>query len=52
MMILQGADDGIDGVDDGIGWSMAIDKSSGKFVISAAGAKVGYVVFGSCKPQP
>ena len=51
-MILQGADDGVEGVDDGIGWSMAVEKSSGRFVIGAAGDKVGYVVFGSCKPKP
>ena len=51
-LILQGADDGVEGVDDGIGWSMAVEKSSGKFVIGAAGDKVGYIVFGSCKPKP
>lgn len=48
-LILQGADDGVEGVDDGIGWSMAVEMSSGRFVIGAAGDKVGYVVFGSCK---
>lgn len=52
LMILQGVDDGLAGVDDGIGWNMAVDKTSGMFVISAAGAKVGYIVFGSCKPKP
>ncbi len=51
-MILQGADDGVEGVDDGIGWSMAVEKNSGRFVISAAGDKVGYIVFGRCKPKP
>jgi hypothetical protein len=51
-MILQGADDGIEGVDDGIGWSLAVEKTSGRFVISAAGDKVGYIVFGNCKPGP
>jgi hypothetical protein len=50
-LILQGADDGVEGVDDGIGWSMAVEKSSGRFVISAAGDKVGYIVFGGCKPK-
>jgi hypothetical protein len=51
-IILQGADDGIAGVDDGIGWSMAVEKTSGRFVISAAGDSVGYIVFGRCKPKP
>jgi hypothetical protein len=50
-MILQGADDGVAGVNDGIGWSMAVEKSSGRFVISAAGDNVGYIVFGSCKSK-
>lgn len=50
-LILQGADDGVEGVDDGIGWSMAVEKTSGRFVISAAGDKIGYIVFGSCKPK-
>ncbi len=52
MMILQGADDGMAGVDDGVGWSLAIEKSQGRFVVSAAGDNVGYIVFGSCKPMP
>jgi hypothetical protein len=51
-LILQGADDGVEGVDDGIGWSMAIEKTSGRFVIGAAGDNVGYIVFGRCKPNP
>jgi hypothetical protein len=51
-LILQGADDGVEGVDDGIGWSMAIEKTSGRFVIGAAADNVGYVVFGRCKPKP
>ena len=49
-LILQGTEDGVDGVDDGIGWSMVIGKASGKFVVSAAGDNVGYTVFGSCEP--
>jgi hypothetical protein len=51
-LILQGAEDGVAGVEDGVGWSMAIDKVSGKFVVSAAGGNVGYIVFGSCKSYP
>ena len=47
-LILQGTDEGVEGVEDGIGWSMAISKETGKFVISVSGTAVGYVVFGSC----
>ena len=47
-LILQGTDEGVEGVEDGIGWSMAISKETGKFVISVSGTSVGYVVFGSC----
>jgi len=48
-LILQGADEGVEGVVDGIGWSMAISKDTGRFVISASGTSVGYIVFGNCK---
>ena len=47
-LILQGTDEGVEGVEDGIGWSMAISKETGKFVISVSGTSVGYVVFGAC----
>ncbi len=47
-VILQGVSDGVEGVNDGIGWSMSISKETGKFVLTASGDKVGYVVFGSC----
>lgn len=47
-LILQGADDGIEGVRDGLAWSMVIDDTSGKLVISAAGDGAAFVVFGAC----
>jgi len=47
-VILQGVNDGVEGVNDGIGWSMSISKETGKFVITASGDNVGYIVFGSC----
>lgn len=52
LLILQGADDGVEGVNDGVGWTMAIEKSDGAFVIGVAGDAVGYLVFGQCKVQP
>ena len=48
-VILQGVNDGVEGVNDGIGWSMSISKKTGKFVITASGDKVGYIVFGICR---
>ncbi len=50
-VILLGAEDGVEGVDDGVGWAAAISRDSGRITISAAGQGVGYIVFGSCTPE-
>jgi hypothetical protein len=50
-VILQGVDEGVEGVDDGLAWSLAISKKDGKAVLSASGDKVAYVVFGVCAPR-
>jgi hypothetical protein len=47
-LILQGIEDGVENVDDGLAWSMAISKKTGKVVLSASGDGVAYVVFGTC----
>ena len=47
-LILQGVEDGVENVDDGLAWSMAISKKTGKVVLSASGDGVAYVVFGTC----
>lgn len=47
-LILQGAEDGIEGVRDGVGWSIAIAEDTGNMVLSASGDDVGFVVFGAC----
>jgi hypothetical protein len=47
-LILQGAEDGIEGVRDGVGWSLAIAEDTGKMVLTASGDDVGFVVFGAC----
>ena len=49
-LILQGAEDGVEGVRDGVGWSMAIAEETGKAVLTASGDQVGFVVFGACTP--
>jgi len=47
-VIIQGAEDGIEGVRDGLGWSLALVEETGKMVISASGDDVGFVIFGAC----
>ncbi len=47
-LILQGAEDGIKDVRDGLGWTLAISETSGEFVLSASGDQVAFVVFGAC----
>ena len=49
-LILQGAEDGVEGVRDGVGWTMAIAEETGKVVLTASGDQVGFVVFGACTP--
>ena len=51
MIILLGAEDGVEGVDDGVGWAAAVSKDTGRFTISAAGQGVGYIVFGVCTAE-
>ncbi len=36
-MVLQGVDAGVEGVDDGLAWSLTISKKNGKAVLSASG---------------
>ena len=47
-VILQGAEDGIEGVRDGLGWSLAVDEQNGKMVLTASGDAVAFVMFGAC----
>jgi hypothetical protein len=47
-IIIQGAEDGIEGVRDGVGWSLAIAEETGKTVLTASGDEVGFVMFGAC----
>jgi hypothetical protein len=47
-LVLQGADDGVEDVRDGLAWSMAISEDTGKMVLSAAGDGFAMVVFGAC----
>ena len=49
-LVIQGVDDGLDGVVDGFAWSLLISEKDGKSVLSVARDGVAYVVFGVCKP--
>jgi hypothetical protein len=49
-LILLGADEGMAGTSSGLGWSLSIEKTSGKAVLSAAGSGIAYVAFGTCSP--
>ena len=51
-LILQGAEDGIADVRDGLGWTLAISEISGEFVLTASGEEVAFVVFGACTDMP
>ena len=47
-LILQGADGGIEGVEDGNGWTMVIDEGTGKMSMTASGDGFVIVAFGAC----
>ena len=51
-LILQGAEDGIEGVRDGVGWTIAISETTGKLILTASGEGVAFVAHGACTPQP
>ena len=50
-LILQGAEDGVRDVRDGVGWSMAISEETGKMVLTESGDQFGLVVFGAALPD-
>ena len=50
-LILQGMEDGVEGVRDGLGWSLAISEETGKMVLTGSGDQVGFVLFGACIPD-
>ena len=49
-LIMQGAEDGVEGVRDGLGWTVAVAEDTGKMVLTASGDQVGFVIFGACTP--
>ena len=47
-LIVQGVEDGVKDVRDGIGYSIAISETTGDMVLSAAGDGVSFNAFGAC----
>jgi len=50
-LILQGAEETIENVRDGLGWTVAIMEDSGNMILTGSGDDVGFSVFGACIPQ-
>ncbi|KPJ98636.1 MAG: hypothetical protein AMJ60_07575 [Desulfobacterales bacterium SG8_35] len=50
-LFLQGADDGIENVRDGLAWSIAITQDTGRLVFSASGENEAFIIFGACTPR-
>lgn len=50
-LVLQGAEDGLEGVRDGLAWSMSISQNTGRLVVSASGENEAFVIFGACTPK-
>ena len=48
MLYLQGAEDGYGGLEDGVGWTLAIEEDSGKGVLTGAMPGAAFVIFGVC----
>jgi len=49
-LVLQGVYEGVEGVEDGLAWSLTISRKNGRAVLSASGDGIAYVVFGTCSP--
>ena len=47
-LMLQGAEEGREGVRDGIGWTRSVNTERGDMVLTASGEGVAFVIFGSC----
>lgn len=47
-LMLQGAEEGREGVRDGLGWTMSVSTERGDMVLTASGEGVAFVVFGAC----
>jgi hypothetical protein len=46
-LVLQGV-----GAETGLGWTFSVDQDTGKFVLSASGDEVAFIIFGACTTLP
>jgi hypothetical protein len=47
-LILQGAEENLEGARDGVGWTIAISQETGRMVLTASGDDVAFTIFGNC----
>lgn len=47
-LILQGAEQGVEGEDDAVGWTLSIDEEDGRMIFSASRETAGFIIFGAC----
>ncbi len=47
-LMLQGAEDGIENIRDGLGWTLSIGQETGTMTLTGSGDAVGFVIFGAC----
>ena len=50
-LILQGVEEAVKDVHEGVGWTIAISEETGKVVITGSGEQTGMIVFGACIPK-
>ena len=50
-LVLQGADDGLEEVRDGLGWTISVAEDTGRMVAAGVGDGVAFVMFGACTPR-
>ena len=46
-LVLQGV-----GTETGLGWTFSVDEETGRFVVSASGDAVAFIIFGACTSFP
>ena len=47
-LMIQGAEDGVENVRDGLSWSLSVSEETGRMTLTASGDELGFVVFGAC----
>lgn len=50
LLVLQGAEGEVQVTDGGLGYTLALTKTTGRVTLTAAGDRVGFVAFGACLP--